>query len=455
MIFYALFFLVASEAREAFSQPVITDIVPNYGYLGQSMDVTIIGTGFGPETDVKLLLSRGNTQIGAFGVWDVFWAENWMLGAPSLEVTRNVLNAWDLPSSVQMIKDRFEDFNHSESPIELVYTLRWPYKNDLGELQDTPPEITDPGYLNVRQLLIDLLDEEGSEAQEAILNQRLRITFFNEVCGGPGTIVSELDHYRALNLATDLITSIRQNVANGHFIKFSTAALTSAHLVHPNYDPGNDPSRIARQARMRNWIEWASAYDATVDVHLQIASLDDPNGIRDFTRQIEAIEAYADSLGWDHFQWGSGECGPTHFPVVDYDHPTQQELELAEAFEYAFWIKAFEYRPQYLLRTPFFEHLQIGQPEIWSSIMYNDCPFTTERNDPCPKQPFASILAYQLSLPFEDPDIDVDSVLFVNSKELRASLTIGSQGPATFRDIRVENPGGNGSSLKAAFLILP
>ncbi len=465
-------------SEKAFSPTVtITSINPTSAAQGSTLNVTINGTGFESGADVDFILTRGNTTVGGYGIWDLNYFTNWLTGStsttPQLEMTRNILNAWDMPDEENSLWDvlvqRFEDAVDlaANGPIEIAYTLRWPESVDQNgqlSMNDVPPATNDTDYLTVRTNLKDLLNTTA--AQSLISNGRFRLMLFNEVCGGPGTIVSDQDHTRAIALATDLRTYLRNNVTNGTSIKFSSAALTATAVVHPDVvlDPA-DPNFLvkkSRQDRMRQWIIWAADNDEIVDLHLQVSSINDPESDRDFVLQIEAVRAFAESYEWEDFKWGSGEFGPTNYPIEDYQYPTQQELQAVEVFEHALWRKAYEYKPVYLLRTPFFEQSNHGYINMWSSIMYNDCPSANVSflsrlipflNPPCAKQPFANILASQFDLPMSDSTIVVNNVTFMSSSQMVANISVGGTSPITLRDVSVSNPEQAAVSLEDGFSV--
>ncbi len=169
---------------------------------------------------------------------------------------------------LRMILDLRRDFSsekmrrfiarYESRSLGLVITLRWPDSNDTKRpiKFDVSPDAAD--VRATLDVLVEVLN--GPEARR--MAGRLWVQFFNEVAGGPGTIMPEQAD-GLYDFATRAAERLRKEAPH---VKIVGPGLTALDPLESASEPGS-PGNLRRQGLLRA-IQWSVEHADAVDIHL-------------------------------------------------------------------------------------------------------------------------------------------------------------------------------------------
>jgi len=177
------------------------------------------------------------------------------------------------------------------SGLGLVITIRWPDPNSRTRpvKLDTAP--TEDEAKEVADTLLEVLNLPESRE----MNGRLWVQFYNEVTGGPGTIMPEQAD-AMYQFATETAERIRKEAPR---VRIAGPSLTSLDPLESRPRAGSKAA--LRREGLRRAIDWSVKNADAVDIHLHCSGGDDAN------HQLDQLRA------------ALGEAGQPDMPIVSFE----------------------------------------------------------------------------------------------------------------------------------------
>lgn len=191
----------------------------------------------------------------------------------------------------------------------LVITIRWPDPNSRTRpvKLDTAPNADEAK--EVANTLIEVLNLPESKQ----MNGRLWVQFYNEVTGGPGTIMPEQAD-GLYQFATETAERIREEAPH---VKIAGPSLTSLDPLESS--PRAESKAALRREGLLRAIDWSVKHADAVDIHLHCSGGDDAG------HQLDQLRSALETAGNREKPIVSFEWSPARFAARATDLNGAQE----------------------------------------------------------------------------------------------------------------------------------